>query len=98
MTQVDQVTQRAASAAEELASTAEELSSQAEALQQLVAFFRVSNAPAHHEVSVPRVPAATPGHKGGNGHGGNGHGGNGHGTNRVATALVESDAPHFTQF
>jgi methyl-accepting chemotaxis protein len=97
MTQVDQVTQRAASAAEELASTAEELSSQAEALQQLVAFFRVSNAPAQHGVSVPRVPA-TPEHKSGNGHGGNGHGGNGHGTNRVATALVESDAPHFTQF
>jgi hypothetical protein len=49
------------------------------------------------------VSTATPGHKSGNGHGGNshggnGHGGNGHGTNRVATALVESDAPHFTQF
>ena len=88
------MTQRAASAAEELASTAEELSSQAEALQQLVAFFRVSDAPAHHEVSAPRVPAAE--HK--SRKGGNGHGGNGHGTNRVATALVESDAPHFTQF
>ncbi len=93
MTQVDQVTQRAASASEELASTAEELSSQAEALQQLVAFFRVSNVDAHHEVSVPRVPAGTSEHKSGNGHGGNGHG-----TNRVATALVESDAPHFTRF
>jgi len=44
MTQVDQVTQRAASAAEELASTAEELSSQAEALQQLVAYFRITAA------------------------------------------------------
>ncbi|HKE89097.1 MAG TPA: methyl-accepting chemotaxis protein [Gemmatimonadales bacterium] len=44
MTQVDQVTQRAASAAEELASTAEELSSQAEALQQLVGYFRVTQA------------------------------------------------------
>jgi methyl-accepting chemotaxis protein len=41
---VDQVTQRAASAAEELASTAEELSSQAEALQQLVGYFRVTHA------------------------------------------------------
>ncbi len=98
MTQVDQVTQRAASASEELASTAEELSSQAEALQQLVAFFRVSNAPAYHEVSVTRTQAKAPEQKSGNGHGGNGHGGNGHGTNRVATALVESDAPHFTQF
>jgi methyl-accepting chemotaxis protein len=91
MTQVDQVTQRAASAAEELASTAEELSSQAEALQQLVAFFRVSNAPAQHD-GLP-APAATQKHNSGNGHGGNGHG-----TNRVVTALVESDAPHFTRF
>ncbi|OJH42937.1 methyl-accepting chemotaxis protein [Cystobacter ferrugineus] len=38
---VDQVTQRNASASEELASTAEELSAQAEALQRLVSFFRV---------------------------------------------------------
>jgi methyl-accepting chemotaxis protein len=42
---VDQVTQRNASAAEELASTAEEMSSQAESLQQLIGYFRV-NAPA----------------------------------------------------
>ncbi len=41
MGQVDQITQRNASAAEELASTAEEMSSQAEAMQQLMAFFRV---------------------------------------------------------
>ena len=41
MAQVDQVTQRNASAAEELSSTAEEMSAQAEALQQLMAFFRV---------------------------------------------------------
>jgi methyl-accepting chemotaxis protein len=40
MTQVDQVTQRNAAAAEEFASTAEEMATQAEALQQLVAFFR----------------------------------------------------------
>jgi methyl-accepting chemotaxis protein len=38
---VDQVTQRNASAAEELSSTAEEMASQAEALQQLVAYFSV---------------------------------------------------------
>ena len=38
---VDQVTQRNASASEELSSTAEELSSQAASLQQLVAFFQV---------------------------------------------------------
>jgi methyl-accepting chemotaxis protein len=42
MAQVDQVTQRNASSAEELSSTAEELSSQAEALQQLMNFFKVS--------------------------------------------------------
>jgi methyl-accepting chemotaxis protein len=42
--QMDQVTQRNASSAEELASTAEELSSQAGALQQLTAFFHVDGA------------------------------------------------------
>jgi methyl-accepting chemotaxis protein len=41
MLHVDQVTQRNASASEELASTAEELSAQAEALNQLVSFFQV---------------------------------------------------------
>jgi methyl-accepting chemotaxis protein len=41
MGQVDQVTQRNASSAEELTSTAEELSSQAGALQQLMGFFKV---------------------------------------------------------
>lgn len=40
MGQVDQVTQRNASAAEEMSSTAEELSSQSEGLLQLMAFFR----------------------------------------------------------
>jgi len=42
MAVVDQVTQRNASAAEELSSTAEEMSSQAEALQQLMSFFRLA--------------------------------------------------------
>jgi methyl-accepting chemotaxis protein len=41
MAVVDQVTQRNASAAEQLSSTAEEVASQAEALRQLVAFFTV---------------------------------------------------------
>jgi methyl-accepting chemotaxis protein len=40
MTLVDQVTQRNASASEELASTAEEMSSQSEALQQTIAYFK----------------------------------------------------------
>jgi len=43
LSNVDQVTQRNASAAEELASTAEELAAQAEALQQLIAFFRIGD-------------------------------------------------------
>jgi len=54
MNQVDQVTQRNASAAEELSSTAEELSSQAEALQQLVAFFKVSG----EDAAAPRAAMA----------------------------------------
>jgi hypothetical protein len=43
MSQVDQVTQRNASAAEELASTAEQMASQAVSLQQLISFFRLRN-------------------------------------------------------
>jgi methyl-accepting chemotaxis protein len=42
MLHVDQVTQRNASASEELASTAEEMAAQAESLQQLMSFFRVA--------------------------------------------------------
>ncbi|QRK13528.1 HAMP domain-containing protein [Archangium violaceum] len=60
MVQVDQVTQRNASAAEELSSTAEELAAQAESLQQMMTFFRVAEAGrAVQPVHVPR-PAATP--------------------------------------
>jgi methyl-accepting chemotaxis protein len=62
MTQVDQVTQRNASAAEELASTAEEMASQAEALQQLVSYFRVATleaAPARL-AQAPHRPLVTP--------------------------------------
>jgi uncharacterized phage infection (PIP) family protein YhgE len=44
MSQVDQVTQRNASSAEELSSTAEEMASQAEALTQLMAFFKTGGA------------------------------------------------------
>src|SRR5215470_12611376 len=43
MSQVDQVTQRNASSAEELSSTAEEMASQSEALAQLVAFFKTTD-------------------------------------------------------
>ncbi len=44
---VDQVTQRNAAASEELAATAEEMAAQAQSLQQMMAFFRVSNADHH---------------------------------------------------
>ncbi|EYF02564.1 methyl-accepting chemotaxis protein [Chondromyces apiculatus] len=69
----DQVTQRNASASEELASTAEEMASQAEALQQNLAFFRLDllddgdRRPLHaarprpglaRSAATPRPPAA----------------------------------------
>jgi methyl-accepting chemotaxis protein len=59
MTQVDRVTQQNASAAEELASTAEEMASQAESLQQLMSFFRMSDAEGmnyRRQDTVFRVP------------------------------------------
>ena len=55
MAAVDTVTQRNASSAEELSSTAEELAAQSEALQQLMAFFRVSG---ERIASVSRKPAS----------------------------------------
>ena len=58
MTLVDQVTQRNASASEELASTAEEMAAQAEALQQTISFFRTSGAAA--PVAAPRAQQARP--------------------------------------
>jgi methyl-accepting chemotaxis protein len=45
MTLVDQVTQRNASASEELASTAEEMAAQSEALQQTISFFTTAGTP-----------------------------------------------------
>ncbi|HEX3070783.1 MAG TPA: methyl-accepting chemotaxis protein, partial [Thermoanaerobaculia bacterium] len=53
MTLVDQVTQKNASASEELASTAEEMSSQAEALQQTISFFKSSTG-GHNAAHRPR--------------------------------------------
>jgi methyl-accepting chemotaxis protein len=61
---VDQVTQRNASAAEELSSTAEEMASQAESLQQLMSFFAVNNQGGvvrphvAHPAPAPHLPAA----------------------------------------
>jgi methyl-accepting chemotaxis protein len=63
MAQVDTVTQRNASSAEELSSTAEELAAQSEQLQQLMTFFRVAGEQFSHRgngekrVSMPINPA-----------------------------------------
>jgi methyl-accepting chemotaxis protein len=51
---VDQVTQRNASAAEELSSTSEEMAAQAASLQELMSFFRVDD-PAASPVEAPRA-------------------------------------------
>jgi methyl-accepting chemotaxis protein len=63
MAQVDAVTQRNASAAEELSSTAEEMSSQAEALLQVIGFFVVKEA-GHagraRPIHVPHLEPASP--------------------------------------
>jgi len=62
MATVDQVTQRNASAAEELSSTAEEMSSQAEALLQTIGFFLVKDgvqASRARAIHVPSLPAPT---------------------------------------
>ena len=62
LAQVDQVTQRNASSAEELSSTAEEMAAQAEALDSLIAFFKL-NAEAQRRaaaVEAPRAAALVP--------------------------------------
>ena len=59
MVQVDQVTQRNASASEELSSTAEEMATQAETLQQLLSFFRIAADPDQVR-RAPRAPAHRP--------------------------------------
>jgi methyl-accepting chemotaxis protein len=56
MSVVDQVTQRNASAAEELSSTSEEMASQAESLLQTIAFFRVAG----HAQGRVAAPAQRP--------------------------------------
>ncbi|QAT86781.1 methyl-accepting chemotaxis sensory transducer [Corallococcus coralloides] len=60
MTQVDQVTQRNASAAEELSSTAEEMATQAESLLQMMTFFRLMEGFSYNAPSLPRAPAHRP--------------------------------------
>jgi methyl-accepting chemotaxis protein len=56
MTQVELVTQRNASAAEELAATVEEMTASAESLRNLVAYFRVEELPAQIQVMGPGMP------------------------------------------
>jgi methyl-accepting chemotaxis protein len=70
MGEVDRVTQRNASAAEELASTAEEIAAQAAMLQQVISFFsvggetgarkRTNGARARGSISAPRKSTARP--------------------------------------
>lgn len=55
MSQVDHITQRNASAAEELSATAEEMSGQADSLQHLLSFFRLNGT---REEERPEAPAA----------------------------------------
>jgi methyl-accepting chemotaxis protein len=63
MTLVDQVTQRNASASEELASTAEEMAAQSEALQTTISFFNIAGGahiaqrPQHTAQHVSHMPA-----------------------------------------
>jgi methyl-accepting chemotaxis protein len=71
--QVDQVTQRNASASEELAATAEEMAAQADGLQSLVEFFRIGNEgnalAAPRASMVSNVPLPLPKASRGNGNG-----------------------------
>ncbi|GEN13460.1 methyl-accepting chemotaxis protein [Myxococcus fulvus] len=62
MVQVDQVTQRNASAAEELSSTAEEMATQAESLLQMMTFFRLADGSGYvgRGMSPPKPPAPRP--------------------------------------
>jgi len=61
VSQVDEVTQHNAAAAEELASTADTLAGQAEALRQMMAFFKVSSEQRAESASPSRLASRTPG-------------------------------------
>jgi methyl-accepting chemotaxis protein len=60
MGSVDQVTQRNATAAEELSSTAQEMSAQADALQELIAFFDVGTGDTGAPASLGGASAVLP--------------------------------------
>jgi methyl-accepting chemotaxis protein len=57
VSQVDEVTQRNAAAAEELASTADTLASQAESLQRMMAFFKVELGGKPGAVTMGQLPS-----------------------------------------
>ncbi|MET0400872.1 MAG: methyl-accepting chemotaxis protein, partial [Cystobacter sp.] len=59
MEQVDEVTQKNASAAEELSSTAEELAAQAESLRQMMTFFRMAEGEPPRGQEPRAYPAVT---------------------------------------
>jgi methyl-accepting chemotaxis protein len=61
--QVDTVTQRNASTAEELSSTSEELAAQASSLNQLVSFFRLEDDTLPPRAAKPQPRAAAGGDK-----------------------------------
>jgi methyl-accepting chemotaxis protein len=66
LAQVEQVTQRNASSAEELSSTAEELAAQAESLEQLMSFFKVRDGAGivrETPLVAPRLPVRSPAHQ-----------------------------------
>ncbi len=63
MTSVDNVTQRNASAAEELSSTAEEMTSQAQGLQEIIGFFKIEDERRLAPIAdrpAPGAPGAAP--------------------------------------
>ncbi|HEX6095563.1 MAG TPA: methyl-accepting chemotaxis protein [Thermoanaerobaculia bacterium] len=60
MSQLDQVTQRNAAAAEELSSTAEEMNSQATTLQEAISFFTIHKPADPGAAAAPKKTAASP--------------------------------------
>ncbi len=109
LSQVDTVTQRNASAAEELASTAEEMASQAESLRELIGFFKVADgedgagrarpAPvpsASRPADRPAFHAVAPLHRPAASE--LGRGGNGEGRHVLAGAVADPAEHGFTRF
>ena len=98
MGQVDQVTQRNASASEELASTAEEMAAQAESLQETMRFFRLGDeaerSPRGVAAAAHGTPPARPRQSNGNGT----HPRNGTAPARIPALAVPSSDRDFERF